>query len=65
MGEVQQNPFRPAQKVGARLARRLRRPYVRRAFELAITPRILFVFFNGRAFSTEYDLTPTGAARLI
>src|SRR6266702_1426454 len=31
---------------------------------MAIAFGILFVFFNGRVFSTEYDLTPTSEARL-
>jgi hypothetical protein len=31
---------------------------------LAIASGILFVFFNGRVFSTEYHLTPTSEARL-
>ncbi|MCC8392934.1 hypothetical protein LJ656_10070 [Paraburkholderia sp. MMS20-SJTR3] len=33
--------------------------------EGAMTFAILFDFFNERVFSTEYDLTPASAARLI
>jgi hypothetical protein len=68
MVEGQQNPFRLARGpcalfTGRCIARTVQ--FMCGTFHLAIASRILFVFFNGRVFSTEYDLTPTSDARLI
>ena len=66
---MQQNPFRLAQTLIDLLLPRfvcsgMRGCEVRYAAFLAIASDILFDFFNGRVFSTEYDLTPTSEARL-
>jgi hypothetical protein len=67
MVEVQQNPFRPMKCSHTppifELAARLQRgaPGV---ISSADCVEDSFRFFNGRVFSTEYDLIPTSEARL-
>ncbi|WP_133300313.1 hypothetical protein [Paraburkholderia lacunae] len=45
------------------VAPRLSGGYAEGVFRLAIASGILFVFFNERVFSSEYDLTPASGAR--
>ncbi|HEX7908497.1 MAG TPA: hypothetical protein VF534_10470 [Paraburkholderia sp.] len=61
---MQQNPFRLAQHPDSLALHRVFTAVAWKGIPQAMAFAFLFVFFNGRVFSTEYDLTPASEARL-
>jgi hypothetical protein len=61
---VQQNPFRLVQHPVSLLLHRVLDTMDWKGIPQAIAFAFLFDFFNGRVFSTEYDLTPASEARI-